>query len=90
MTETEYTVDIRERGEITIPKNLRKKYNLSEKTKVKLVPKVDGILIKPKTKDPVGQLKGLAKDVWPDSISSVEIVKDLILRDGKNKALKHI
>jgi AbrB family looped-hinge helix DNA binding protein len=77
MTETEYTVDLRERGEITIPKDLRKRYNLSSKSKVKLVPKAEGILIKPKTKDPVGQLKGLAKDVWPDSVSSVELVKDL-------------
>ena len=77
MTETEYTVDLRERGEITIPKTLRKKYNLSEKSKVKLVPKADGILIKPKNKDPVGKLRGLAKDVWPESVSSVELVKDL-------------
>jgi AbrB family looped-hinge helix DNA binding protein len=77
MVETEYDVDLRERGEITIPKKLRKKYNLTEKSEVKLVPKAEGILIKPKTKDPVGQLKGLAKDVWPDDISSVDLVKDL-------------
>jgi len=60
-----------------MPKNLRKKHNRSEKSKTKLVPKAERLSVKPRTKDPVGQLKGLAKDVWPDSISSVEIVKDL-------------
>lgn len=77
MTETEYTVDIRERGEITIPKKLRKKYNLTQKSEVKLIPKAEGILIKPKTEDPVGELKGIAKDVWPSNISSVKLVQDL-------------
>jgi bifunctional DNA-binding transcriptional regulator/antitoxin component of YhaV-PrlF toxin-antitoxin module len=77
MAKTEYTVDVRERGEITIPKELREKYHLTKRTEVKLVPKVEGILIKPKAKDPVGHLKGLAKDVWPDDVSSVDLVKDL-------------
>jgi AbrB family looped-hinge helix DNA binding protein len=77
MAETEYTVDVRERGEITIPKKLRKKYNLTERSEVKLIPKAEGILIKPKTEDPVGELKGLAKDVWPSNVSSVKLVKNL-------------
>jgi len=77
MAETEYTVDIRERGEITIPKKLRKKYNLTEKSEVKLIPRTDGILIRPKIEDPVGQLKGLGKDVWPAHVSSVNLVKDV-------------
>jgi len=77
MAETEYTVDVRERGEITIPKKLRKKYNLTERSEVKLIPKAEGILIKPKTEDPVGELKGLAKDVWPSNDTSVKLVKNL-------------
>jgi len=77
MTETEYTVDIRNKGEITIPKKLRKKYNLTEKSEVKLIPKTEGILIRPKIEDPVGQLKGLAKDVWPAHVSSVDLIKDV-------------
>lgn len=77
MAETEYTVDVWERGEITIPKKLRKKYNLTERSEVKLIAKAEGILIKPKTEDPVGELKGLAKDVWPSNVSSVKLVKNL-------------
>jgi len=69
--------DVRERGEITIPKELREKYNLTEKTEVRLIPKVEGILIKQKVKDPLGHLKGLAKDVWPDNVSSVDLVKEI-------------
>jgi len=74
---TEYVVDVRDRGEITIPKELRERYHLAKKTEVKLIPKVEGILIKPKVEDPVGHLKGLAKDVWPDNVSSVDLVRDL-------------
>ena len=74
---TEYVADIRERGEITIPKELREKYNLTKRTEVKLIPKAEGILIKPKVKDPISHLKGLAKDVWPDNVSSVDLIKEL-------------
>jgi len=77
MVESEYTVDLRERGEITIPKKLRKKYNLKERSEVKLIPKAEGILIKPKTEDPVGQLKGLTKNVGPENVSSVDLIKDI-------------
>jgi len=73
----EYVADVRERGEITIPKELREKYNLTEKTEVKLIPKVEGILIKQKVKDPLSHLKGLAKNVWPDNVSSVDLVKEI-------------
>jgi len=73
----EYVADVRERGEITIPKELREKYNLTEKTEVKLIPKVEGILIKQKVKDPLSHLKGLAKNVWPDNVSSVDLIKEI-------------
>jgi len=74
---TEYIADIRERGELTIPKGLREKYHITKKTEVKLIPRVDGILIKPKVKDPVSQLKGLAKNVWSDNVSSAALIRDI-------------
>ena len=74
---TEYVVDVRERGEITIPKELRERYSLTSKTEVKLIPKAEGILIKPKVADPVGELKGLAAGVWPDDVSSVALMREL-------------
>jgi bifunctional DNA-binding transcriptional regulator/antitoxin component of YhaV-PrlF toxin-antitoxin module len=74
---TEYAADVRERGEITIPKQLREKYHLTGRTQVKLIPKVEGILIKPKVKDPVSHLKGLAINVWPEKTTSVEIIREI-------------
>ncbi len=60
-----------------MPKDLRKKHSRSEKSKTKLVSKAERLSVKPRTKDPVCELKGLAKDVWPESVSNVELVKDL-------------
>ena len=60
-----------------MPKNMRRKHSLSEKSKVKLSPKEERASVKSRAKDSVGELKGLAKDIWPDSVSSVEIVKDI-------------
>ena len=65
-----------------MPKNLRKKHSRSEKSKTKLVPKAERLSVKPRTKDTVCELKGLAKDVWPDSVSSVELIKDTRRRVG--------
>ena len=72
----EYVVQIRDKGEITIPKQLRKRYALAPKKRVKLVPKVEGILIKPKPDDPLSELKGLTRNVWPTESTSVDIVKE--------------
>ena len=74
---TEYVADVRERGEVTIPKELRERYNLKHRTKVKLIPKAEGILIRPKVADPVGELKGLAEGVWPMDVSSVDLIREL-------------
>jgi len=84
---TEYVVQIREKGEVTIPKQLRKRYALAPKKRVKLVPKVEGILIRPKSDDPLSELKGLARSVWASDRSSVDIVRDLRRRaDFESKA----
>jgi len=74
---TEYIVDVRERGELTIPKELRERYNIKSKTKVKIIPKAEGILIKPEVADPIGQLRGLAEGLWPDEVSSVDLIREL-------------
>jgi hypothetical protein len=60
-----------------MPKNLRKKHSRYEKSRTKLGPKAERRSVKPRTKDPVCELKGLAKDVWPDSVSSVELIKNI-------------
>ena len=83
----EYVVEIREKGEVTIPKQLRKRYALAPKKQVKLIPKVEGILIKPKPDDPIAELKGLARNVWPSGKTSVDIVRELRKRaDLESKA----
>ncbi|MEM2840569.1 MAG: AbrB/MazE/SpoVT family DNA-binding domain-containing protein [Candidatus Bathyarchaeia archaeon] len=73
----DYVVEIRDKGEVTIPKELRKRYALEPGRSVRLIPKADGILIKPRPQDPVVELKGLAKEVWPSNLSSVNIVKEI-------------
>lgn len=74
---TEYVVEVRDKGEVTIPKELRKKYALTAKRSVRLIPKVEGILIKPRPEDPVSELRGLARGVWPDDRSSVKIIREI-------------
>jgi bifunctional DNA-binding transcriptional regulator/antitoxin component of YhaV-PrlF toxin-antitoxin module len=73
----EYDVEIRDKGEVTIPKELRKQYALTPKKRVKLVPKIEGILIKPKPDDPLAELKGLARGIWPADQSSVSIIREI-------------
>jgi len=62
---TEYVADLRDR------------YNIKGRTKVKIIPKAEGILIKPQAADPVAELRGLAKGLWPDEVSSVELIRKL-------------
>jgi bifunctional DNA-binding transcriptional regulator/antitoxin component of YhaV-PrlF toxin-antitoxin module len=73
----EYVAEIRDKGEVTIPKELRKRYALEPKKSVRLIPRVEGILIKPRPQDPLAELRGLAREVWPSDHSSVRIVKEI-------------
>jgi bifunctional DNA-binding transcriptional regulator/antitoxin component of YhaV-PrlF toxin-antitoxin module len=73
----DYVAEIRDKGELTIPKELRKRYALEPKKSVRLIPKVEGILIKPRPQDPLAELRGLAREVWPSDYSSVRIVKEI-------------
>ncbi len=77
MNKTEYIAKVREKGEVTIPKALRNRYSLTPKRSVKLIPKVEGILIKPRPEDPVSELKGLTRRVWPKEKTSVEIIREI-------------
>ena len=74
---TKYKTKIRDRGELTIPKELRERYHLATKTEIEFIPKIEGILIKRKCEDPVSEIKGLTSGVWPRSLSSIEIVRDI-------------
>ena len=76
----EYIVEIRDKGEVTIPKELRRRYALEPKKSVRLIPRVEGILIKPRPEDPLAELRGLAREVWPSDQSSVRIGKEICKR----------
>jgi AbrB family looped-hinge helix DNA binding protein len=54
---------IGERGQITIPKNIREKYGLMPFIEVELVPEEDGVLIKKKSlhSSPVEKVYGILK-----------------------------
>ncbi len=77
MVLAEYEVEIRDKGEVTIPKELRRRYALEPRKIVILIPKVEGILIKPRPEDPLSELRGLAREVWTSDQSSVRIVKEI-------------
>jgi AbrB family looped-hinge helix DNA binding protein len=54
---------IGERGQVTIPKNIREKYGLLPQIEVDFVPQEKGVLIRKKTKhvSPVDQVFGILK-----------------------------
>jgi bifunctional DNA-binding transcriptional regulator/antitoxin component of YhaV-PrlF toxin-antitoxin module len=78
----EYMANMRESGGITIPRELRAIYNIKARTRVKIIPKPEGILIKPLAADPVAELRGVAEGLWSDEISSVELIRELRRRAG--------
>ncbi len=54
---------ISERGQITIPKTLRRKYNLSKDTEVEITPTDEGLMIRKKSsvRHPEDELVGILK-----------------------------
>ena len=53
---------ITERGQVTIPKNLRNKYGISTATELDFLEKKDGImLVKARTISPLERFRGIAK-----------------------------
>ena len=57
------SMKIGERGQVTIPKNIREKYGLMPYIEVEFVPKETGVLIKKKSihSSPVEQVYGILK-----------------------------
>jgi len=49
------------KGQIVIPKRLRKKYNISLATKIRWIERDEGILMIPETEDPVKAARGMLK-----------------------------
>jgi AbrB family looped-hinge helix DNA binding protein len=60
------TVKVGKRGQIVIPKKLRKKYNIEEGIIIEIDETKEGLLLKPF--NPVAELKGLGKGVFGDPV----------------------
>ena len=54
------------RGQVVIPKKLRKKYNIEEGIIIEINETTEGLLLKPS--NPVAELKGLGKGVFGDPV----------------------
>lgn len=68
MTETPqkkiFEAKITSKGQMVIPKALRKKYNLKKGTRAKIIDTKDGILIRPNFEGPWIGLRGMMKTDW--------------------------
>jgi AbrB family looped-hinge helix DNA binding protein len=60
------TVKVGMRGQVVIPKKLRKKYNIEEGIIIEIDETKEGLLLKPF--NPVAELKGLGKGVFGDTV----------------------
>jgi len=69
---------VRQKGQVTLKKELRERYNIVEGTLVEELPTAEGILIKPVEK-PMKRWKDLSEKVskqWPAGVSVVSAVKE--------------
>lgn len=74
---------ITEKGQVTIPSELRKRYNLVPGKKVVFIPTEDGILIKPSPK--MKSLRGiLGKNIELEKLEAIvlDLRKEWRFRDG--------
>lgn len=72
-----YTI-VRQKGQITLKKKLRERYNITEGSLVEELPTTEGILIKPLER-PIKRWKNLSKKVsekWPAETSAVSALKE--------------
>jgi AbrB family looped-hinge helix DNA binding protein len=60
------TVKVGKRGQVVIPKKLRKKYNIEEGIIIEIDETKEGLLLKPF--NPVAEMKGLGKGVFGDPV----------------------
>ena len=68
---------IGERGQVTIPKNIREKYGLMPYIEVEFVPEETGVLIKKKSlySSPVEQVYGILKKEKADTDNYIEVIR---------------
>ncbi len=81
------TLIVGERGQITIPSNLRKKYNIKSKQPVILEERNGELVIKPAYAIPLKKLKQAARTFNDDFVKEL-IEEDVLKKDEKAKILK--
>ena len=81
------TLIVGERGQITIPSNLRKKYNIKSKQPVILEERNGELVIKPAYAIPLKKLKQVARTFDDDFVKEL-IEEDVLKKDEKAKILK--
>lgn len=59
-------VKVSMRGQVVIPKKIRKKFNIENGTILEIVETDEGLFLKPF--NPVAELKGIGKDVYGDPV----------------------
>ena len=81
------TLIVGERGQITIPSNLRKKYNIKSKQPIILEERNGELVIKPAYAIPLKKLKQAARKFDDDFVKEL-IEEDVLKKDEKAKILK--
>jgi len=79
------TVIVGERGQITIPKEIRKKYGIKKRQPLIIEDKDGEIVIKPAVAVPIKELEKLVRKFDDDFIR--EIVKEDLLKDGEEEKI---
>jgi AbrB family looped-hinge helix DNA binding protein len=80
------TLIVGERGQITIPSNLRKKYNIKSKQPVILEERDGELIIKPAYAIPLKKLKQMAR-TFDDNFIKELIEEDILKENEKVKIL---
>ncbi len=79
------TVIVGERGQITIPKEIRKKYGIRKRQPLIIEDKDGEIVIKPAVAVPIKELEKLVRKFDDDFIR--EIIKEDLLKDGEEEKI---
>ncbi|WP_025209882.1 AbrB/MazE/SpoVT family DNA-binding domain-containing protein [Hippea sp. KM1] len=79
------TVIVGDRGQITIPKQIRKKYGIKKKQPLIIEDKDGEIVIKPAVAVPIKELKKLARKFDDDFIK--EITEEDLLKDSEEEKI---
>jgi len=66
LLEKVFRVKVSSKGQVVIPKHVRKALNLGEGDELLLVPTEEGILMKPPSKKESGEIRGLLKGLDVD------------------------